>query len=173
MKRIILLAGGSLLLLGLVIPTTDIVSPDWTVLVTDTAGHPVEGARVTVFSQQYTVESHDTEETKVTDGDGRVHFAQRKLHAIGLIRLLGAIRNLDQGAHASFGVHTYLAASKRGYGDPSTLDLFAQNERERQAHGLAQQSSHVVLLQCPSGSSGFGCNFPGDPEKPVLPLKLK
>src|SRR4030088_2034141 len=110
MKRIILLAGASLLLLLLLLPTTDIVSPEWTVLVTDTAGHPVEGASVTVFSQQYTVESHDTEETKVTREDGRVHFPERKLHAIGLIRLLGAIRNLDQGAHASFGVHTYLAA---------------------------------------------------------------
>jgi hypothetical protein len=42
----------------------------------------------------HTVESHDTEETKVRGEDGRVHFAERKLHAIGLLRLLGAIRNL-------------------------------------------------------------------------------
>ncbi len=173
MKRIILLAGASLLLLWLLVPTTDIVAPEWAVLVTDTAGHPIEGASVSVFSQQYTVESHETEETKVTGEDGQVHFPERKLHAMGLIRLLGAIRNLDQGAHASFGVHTYLAASKRGYGNPSTLDLFAQNERESHAHGIAQQSSHVVLLQCPSDYSGFGCDFPNDPEKPVLPLKTR
>jgi hypothetical protein len=171
MKRIILPVVASLLLLWLLVPTTDIVSPEWIVLVTDTAGHPVEGASVTVFSQQYTVESHDTEETKVTGEDGRVHFPERKLHAMGLIRLLGAVRNLDQGAHASFGVHTHLAASKRSYGDPGTLDLFAQNERESEAHGLAQQSSHVVLVQCPPDYSGLGCDFPNDPEKPVLPLK--
>ena len=173
MKRIILLAGASLPLIWLLVPTTEIVSPEWTVLVTDTAGHPLKGASVTVFSQQYTVESEDTEQTEVTGEDGRVNFPERKLHAIGLIRLLGVIRNLDQGAHASFGVHTYLSASKRGYGDPSTLDLFAQNERESQAHGLAQQSSHVVLLECPSDYSGFGCDFPNDPEKPVLPLKTR
>lgn len=172
MKHIALLAGASLLLLWLLVPTTDIVSPDWTVLVTDTIGHPIRGATVTVYSQQYTVESTDDEKTKITGDDGRVQFDERRIRAMGLMRLLGVIRNLGQGAHASFGVHTWLTASKKAYGDPSTRDLFGQNERESKANGSARQSSHIVLLECPSDYSGFGCAFPNDPEKPVLPLKF-
>lgn len=166
MKRIVILAGASILILWLLVPTTDIVSPDWNVLVTDPTGHPIKGASVTVFSQQYTVESQDVESTKVTGEDGRVHFDERRIHPIGLVRLFGVVRNLDQGAHASFGVHTHLAASKSGYGEPNALDLFAQNERESRANGSSRQSSHVVLVQCASGFSGFGCTFPDDPEKP-------
>jgi hypothetical protein len=172
MKHILLITAASLLLLWLLVPTTDIVSPEWTVLITDTAGHPIESATVTVISQQYTTESQADEKTKLTDNDGRVHFDERRIHSMGLMRLLGAIRNLDHGVHASFGVHTYLMAYKEGFGDPSELGLFAQNERESHAHGAAQQSSHVVLLQCPPGYSGMGCDFPTDPEKPVLPLKF-
>jgi hypothetical protein len=172
MKRVVLLAAASLLVLWLLIPTTDIVSPDWQVLVTDTAGHPIKGASVTVFSQQYTVESQDVEITKVTGDDGRVHFDERRIHPIGLVRLIGVVRNLDQDAHASFGVHTHLHASKSGYGDPGTRDLFAQNEHDSRANGSARQSSRVVLLQCQPDYSGFGCAFPNDPEKPALPLKF-
>lgn len=171
MKRLILWIALVALLSWMFIPTTEIVSPEWTVLVTDTAGHPVEGASVTVFSQQYTVETQDTEETKVTGEEGRVHFSGRKIHAMGITRLLGVIRNLDQGVHASFGVHTHVHASKAGYGDPSALSLFGQNERESRARGRDQQLSHIVLQRCAVGYSGFGCDFPEDPEKPVLPLQ--
>jgi hypothetical protein len=172
MKRIILLTGPLLLLLWLLVPTTDVVSPEWTVLVTDTAGHPIRGASVTVFSQQYTIESQDAESTRVTDDDGSVHFEERRIRAMGLMRVFGAVRNLNQGAHASFGVHTHLAVAKKGYGDPSDRELFAQNERESRANRSARQSSRIVLLQCPPDYSGFGCAFPTDPEKPVLPLKF-
>ena len=171
MKRIVILIGASLLILWLLIPTTDIVSPDWNVLVTDTTGRPLKGATVTVFSQQYTVESQDVESTKITGEDGRVHFDERRIHPIGLLKLFGVIRNLDQGAHASFGVHTHLAASMNGYGDPNALDLFAQNERESRANGSSRQSSHVVLVKCPPGYSGFGCTFPDVPETPALTPK--
>ena len=173
MKRILLLPSSLLLLLWLFIPTTDVVSPQWTVLVTDTSGNPIAGAEVTVFSQQYTVETQDVETTKTTGKDGLVRFDERKIHPIGLMRLVGTIRNLDQGAHASFGVHTHLHAGKSGYGDPSTLQLFAQNERESGQNGFAAQSSHIILQACPLGYSGFGCSFPDDPTKPILPLKLK
>jgi hypothetical protein len=165
-KRIVILAGTLILILWLLIPTTDVVSPDWNVLVTDTAGRPIKGASVTVFSQQYTVEPQDVESTKVTGEDGRVHFDARRIHPIGLFKLIGVVRNLDQGVHASFGVHTHLAASKSGYGDPNALDLFAQNERESRANGSSRKSSHVVLVQCPSGFSGFGCTLPDDPATP-------
>jgi len=162
---------GLLLVVWLFIPTTDFVTPDWTVLVTDTAGLPLEGARVTVFSEQYTLESTDREETKLSDKDGLVHFDQRRLSATSFRRGLGVIRNvLSQGAHASFGVHTNVAASKPGYGEPSKLDLFSQNERQARATGGPKQVSHLVLVKCPTGYSGFGCSFPVDPEKPILPL---
>ena len=170
-KRMIVAIGAFMLLLWLFVPTTDLVAPDWNVLVTDTTGHPISDASVTIFSQQYTVESHDTESTAVTGDDGNVHFHSRRVRAIGIARLLGVLRNLNQGAHASFGVHTYLHADKKGYGDPSTLEMFAQNERESTANGAPQQSSHIVLMQCSPGYSGFGCDFPDDPAKPVLPLQ--
>jgi hypothetical protein len=172
MKRIIVIAGASLIFLWLFIPIPEVVSPDWAVLVTDAAGHPIPDAIVTVFSQDYTVETQDVEAAKVTGKDGLAHFDRRRIYVMGLMRLIGVIRNLDQGAHAGFGVHTHLHASKSGYGDPDALELFAQNERESRANGPAQQSSHVVLMQCQSGYSGFGCAFPDDPEKPVLPKKL-
>jgi hypothetical protein len=169
-RRVVLLVVASLLLLWLLVPKTEIVSPDWTVLITDKEGHPLQGASVTVFSQQYTVEAHDHEETRITGDDGVVSFKQRKIHSTGFMRLLGVVRNLDQGVHASFGVHTHLSASKQGYGDPTELALFGENERNSRANGSAQQTSHVVLLKCSSGYSGFGCDFPDDSAKPVLPL---
>jgi hypothetical protein len=164
------MVAAGLLLLWLLVPTTEIVSPDWTVTVTDTAGHPIQGATVSVTSQQYTVESDATEETKVTDNNGQVSFAKREIHAIGFMRLWGVVRNLDQGVHASFGVHTWLFANKKGFGEPSRLALFRQNELNSLASGSARQTSHLVLMKCPDGYSGQGCSFPDDSTKPVLPL---
>jgi hypothetical protein len=166
LKRILIFAGAALLLVWLLFPATDVVSPDWVVLVTDTDGHPITGASVTVFSQQYTIERVDHEETQVTGADGRVHFAERRIRAMNLIRVFGAFRNLDQGAHASFGVHTHLHASAKGYGDPSSLNLFAQNDRESHSNGEARRSSSIVLMKCPDGYSGFGCEFADDPNNP-------
>jgi len=171
LKRLLIFAGSALLLLWLLFPATDIVSPDWDVVVTDTDGHPIAGAPVTVFSQQYTIERVDHEETQITGADGRAHFRERRIHAMNLIRFFGALRNLDQGAHASFGVQTHLNASMKGYGDPSALNLFGQNERESRANGKARQSSHIILMRCPPGYSGIGCAFPDDPDRPVLPLE--
>jgi hypothetical protein len=74
----VLLVVATLLLLWLFVPTEEIVSPEWTVLVTDMAGHPIQGASVTVFSQQYTVESHDHEETGITGDDGSSEFQTAK-----------------------------------------------------------------------------------------------
>lgn len=170
MKRTILLASASLLLLWLLVPTTDVVSPRWTVLVTDTTGNPLAGAEVTVSSQQYTVETHDFEATKNTGKDGVVHFDERRIRANGLMRILGTIRNLDQGAHASFGVHTFIHANKGGYGDPSSIELFTQNDRASRANGAAAQSSHIILQACQPGYSGLGCSFPDDPSEPIRPL---
>lgn len=170
-KRILVWTMCAVVFLLLFVPTTDIATPDWTVFVTDTAGRPLEGAEVTVFSQQYTLETQDTEETKTTGKTGVVHFNERRVCAIGLVRLIGAIRNLDQGVHASFGVHTNIAAHKPGYGDPSKLELFAQNERESRANESSTQNSHLMLLQCSPGYSGLGCDFPDDPSRPVLPLQ--
>lgn len=167
----ILWIGLAALLLWMFIPSTDIVLPEWTVMVTDTAGQPLEGTSVTVSSQQYTVETHDTEETKLMGRDGRTHFSGRKVQAIGIVRLLGVIRNLDQGVHASFGVHTWVNASKAGYGEPSILSWSGQNDRESRAQGGGQQFSHLVLQKCSPGYSGFGCDFPDDPGKPVLSLR--
>ena len=171
MKHAIIIISLAGLLLWLLVPTTDIVAPHWSVVVSDTTGHPVEGARVTLFSQQCTLERVGTETEEITNRAGEVHFEGRKLRANGLVRLFGVVRNLDQGAHASFGVHTHLATFKEGYGDPSTLALFGRNERESRASGFALQSSRIILQHCSPGYSGFGCHFPVDPQKPVLPLK--
>jgi hypothetical protein len=170
--RIILPVVGVVLLLWLFIPTTDIVTPDWTVLVTDTNQHAIAGASVTVFSQQYTLEHTDTEDTQITDAQGHVHFNERKIHATNLQRIFGVLSDLlGQGAHAGFGLHTHVHANKDGYGDPSKLELFSQNERESTANVSARQTSHIVLMQCSPGYSGFGCDFPNDPSMPVLPLQ--
>ena len=159
------------MLMWLLIPAADIASPDWDVVVTDSDGHPIERATVTVSSQQYTLERVGHEETKVTDIDGRLHFDGRRIRAMNLMRLFGALRNLDPGAHASFGVHTYVYASAKGYGDPSSLAMFGQNERESRANGNERQSSRLFLMRCPPRYSGIGCAFPDDPSLPVLPLK--
>lgn len=159
------------MLVWLFFPAADIVSPDWDVLVTDTEGRPIGDASVTVFSQQYSVERDGHEETKNTSADGRVHFDERRIRAVNLIRLFGALRNLNQGAHASFGVHTHLHASAKGYGDPSSHDQFGQNERESRANGKARQSSSIVLIKCPLGYSGFGCAFPDESNKLSSPTE--
>jgi hypothetical protein len=172
MKRIALWTCAVLLLVCLLLPTTDIVSPDWSVLVTDTAGHPIKDASVTVDSQQFTVESESVMDTKQTGDDGRVHFDERQISAMGITRLIGVIRNLDQGAHASFGVHTFLLTNKKGYGQPSEMALLTQNDIASRANGSERQSSHVVLIQCQPGYSGLGCTHPDDPGKPILPLKF-
>jgi hypothetical protein len=158
-------------LVWLLFPAAYIVSPDWNVLVTDTDGHPIEGAAVTVFSQHYSIERDGHEETKITGADGRAHFNERRIRAMNLIRILGAIRNLSQGAHASFGVHTHLHAFAKGYGDPSSLDQFGQNEREGRAKGKSRQSSSIVLIKCLVGYSGLGCTFPDTSNVPSVPTR--
>jgi len=174
MKRYFILLPAVVLGLWLIVPTRDIVSPDWSVLVTDDSGQPIAGASVSVSEQQYTLESTDHEDDKVTGADGRVHFDGRRLWANGFRRVFGTVKNvLDTGVHASFGVHTHLHAWKAGYGDPSILEAFARNEREATAHGATTQISHIVLQKCPEHYGGFECDFPDDPSLPVLPLKTK
>jgi hypothetical protein len=82
--KYLILVAGVVVLAWLFIPRTDVVAPDWTVLVTDTSGDSIAGAEVTVFSQQYTTETQDTEQTAITGNDGYVHFTGRKIHANGL-----------------------------------------------------------------------------------------
>jgi hypothetical protein len=154
-------------------PTTDIVCPDWTVQVRETNGEPIEGAEVTASSQQYTLESRDVEQRKISGKDGTVHFDARRIRAIGLVRVLGAIVNIgSQGAHAGFGIHTSVYAYKRGFGDPSDLRLFTANDKNSTASGEPTQSSQLILMKCPPGYSGFGCDFPDDPSQPIKPLNL-
>jgi len=141
------LALAVIVVLWLVIPTKDIVSPDWDVLVTDMQDQPISGARVTDHSQQYTIEQRDIEEDATTGADGRVHFHQRTVWATGFRRLLGALGQLQYGPHGSFGVHTFVAAYKVGYADPMEVADFAQNERESRANGLAYQSSHPATAE--------------------------
>lgn len=161
----------ALLLLWLVFPKRDVVSPDWDVIVTDLQNQPIAGAQVTDFSQQYTLESQDTEENATTGIDGRVHFHMRTVRATGFRRLLGGLSQLQYGPHGSYGVHTHIHASKAGYGDPMKLEDFAKNERQSTANGEEHQSSHLQLLKCPQGYGGMGCGFPDDPSKPILPFK--
>ena len=160
-----------LLLIWLVFPKRDIVSPDWDVLVTDMHDQPIAGVQVTDFSQQYTLESQDTEESAITGADGRVHFHLRTIRATGFRRVLGGLGQLQYGPHGSYGVRTYIHANKDGYGDPMKLEDFAQNERESTAGGAEHQSAHLRLLKCPDGYGGIGCTFPADPSKPILPFK--
>ncbi len=159
-----------LLVLWLVIPTTDIVSPDWDVFVNDMNGQPIEAASVYDNSQQYTLESTETSVSKVTDHEGHVHFDERTIRANGFTRLLGVFRNLGQGPHASFGVHTWLFADKPGYGDPAKLAIFARNEREGSPNGQHHQIAQLTLQKCPPGYSGIGCAFSEDRSQPTLPL---
>lgn len=143
MKRIILWTGASLTLLWLLIPIPEVVSPDWTVFVTDAAGQPIPDATVTVFSQDYTVQTQGVETAKVTGKDGLVHFDKIRTYGMGLMKLFGAIRNLDQGAHASFGVHTFLHATKTGYGVPTAWPYLGKtNMRVGQT---AQSNSPPIL----------------------------
>lgn len=169
-RRWLLRLAGGLFALWLLVPTKDVVCPDWDVLVTDTQGTAIAGASVDADSQQYTLEQHGTSVSRMTDKNGRVHFNGRRVRANGFMRVLGVVKGLDQGAHASFGVHTWLFASKPGFGEPAELSLFGQNEREGRANGKAYQSSHLVLQRCAEGYGGIGCSFPDDMTKPVLPL---
>jgi hypothetical protein len=172
MKRTVVFCFGGLVLLGLLVPTRDNVTPEWDVFVSDMSGTPIPGADVAVSSQQYTLEHNDTQESKATDENGHVHFKRRTIWAPFLFRFVGVVGNIaSQGPHASFGVHTNIHANKKGYGDPSKLDLFGQNEREERANGPATQTSHIVLMKCAAGYSGFGCGFPDDPSLPPLPLQ--
>jgi hypothetical protein len=155
----------------LILPTQDVVAPTWNVVVTDTSNQPIAGVSVTAFAQQYTLESKDVEETKITGTDGGVQFSPRIIKANGLQRLIGTVGQIATfGAHSSFGTHTHIHADKAGYGDPAYLQLFAANEREERSTGAERQSSHIVLLKCPDRYSGMGCSFPQDPSLPIKPL---
>jgi hypothetical protein len=171
MRRRIFWILSVLCLLWLLIPTADNVAPDWTILVTDTEGHPISGASVTVFSRLYTHQSSVSVpgETQITSADGRVHFEERRIQTPGIQRLLLAIRSLTQEARPNFGTHTSVGAFKTGYGDPSELAVSAKNERESTANQSRRQESHLVLQKCKPGYGGKGCCFPDDPDKPILP----
>jgi hypothetical protein len=173
-RRTFTFIAGILLLAWLLIPTRDIVCPDWTVLVTDTSSHPLAGVSVTAFAQQYTLEKNDTEQSAATDANGTVHFHSRFVWANGLRRTLGVIENVSsQGPHASFGTHTHIHANKFGFGNPSELQLFAENERAETATGTKEQVSHISLMKCPDHYSGFGCDFPDNPSLPIKPLNTR
>ena len=71
----------------LIVPTREVVSPTWKVLVTDTSNRPISGASVTAYEQQYTLESKDVEQTEITGADGTVNFTPRFIWANGMRRL--------------------------------------------------------------------------------------
>jgi hypothetical protein len=168
MKRNFVLAIASLLVVWLFVPLTEVISPEWTVLVSDTAGRPIGGASVTVYPQHHPFESRDTEETQVTGDDGRTVFPQRKLRATGLARLYKSLVGLVEEPLANLGGHTFLVVSKPGFTQPSTPVLIALNERESLAHRRTRQYSHVVLSGCPPDSHQIGCDRPTVPDKDAL-----
>lgn len=80
-----------------------IAAPKWTVLVVDSGGSPVAGAKVRRVRQCYLSEPSSTEEDRITGVDGKVEFPEISNESGVWQVATGIIQNLRAGVHASFG----------------------------------------------------------------------
>jgi len=92
----------------LMLPIPYLASPEWTVLVTDEAGHPLQGMLVRLEYENYSTESNSHEVDLTTDSNGRTTFSANMGFAPLLSRLFYTARSAAALAHASFGPTAYV-----------------------------------------------------------------
>ena len=61
----------------LMLPIPYLASPEWTVLVTDEAGHPLQGMLVRLDYENYSTESNSHEVDLTTDSNERTTFSAK------------------------------------------------------------------------------------------------
>ena len=71
-RRLTVVVG--IVLLALLIPIPYLASPQWTIVVTDERGHPLQGLLLRLSYENYSVEDTDHEMDLYTDSAGRVIF---------------------------------------------------------------------------------------------------
>lgn len=110
MKKMIVV----IVLLFLCIPMPGTAAPDWSVIVVDEAGHPVEGITVRESFQNYSTEPRGHEYDQLTNSSGKAHFARiGAWNSMGR-RCIGFLMALNGGAHASVGTHAFVFAFGKG-----------------------------------------------------------
>jgi len=113
----VLIAVTAAILISAAVPIETKMSPAWRIQVAATgpSPQPLPKCRVTQIWQHYTFQSEGQEDRKLTDSEGWVEFPERSVKATLFERITGAIRNLNDGVHASFGPDVGLLVSCRGY----------------------------------------------------------
>lgn len=88
------------------------VVPAWKIQLVDEAGHPVRGALVRQFWQDYDTEEDGHMAEARSDEQGFVSFPARKVRRGNAVsRAMGRLRNtVELGAHAGFGIHVEIMA---------------------------------------------------------------
>lgn len=98
----------------LLIPIPYLASPDWTVRVTDEAGHPLAGILVRLSYENYSVENTSHEVDVNTDANGLATFSAKKNSASLLSRCYYTVHSAMALAHASFGPSAYVLVFGNG-----------------------------------------------------------
>lgn len=94
----------------LLVPIPYLASPEWSVTVTDEAGHPLSGMLVRLNYENYSVENNGHEIDLYTNASGRVAFPARRRFALTLSRCYYTALSASALAHASFGPSAYVDA---------------------------------------------------------------
>lgn len=102
------------ILLVLLIPIPYLASPEWTIVVRDEAGHPLEGMLLRLSYQNYSVEGADHESELYTDPDGTATFPAHRSSAPLLRRCYYTVRTAMTLTHASFGPSAYVLVFGQG-----------------------------------------------------------
>ena len=101
-------------LILLLIPIPYLASPQWTVIVTDEAGHPLEGMLVRLDYENYSVENTSHELEGHTDASGRTVFPPKRRIVPMISRCYFTIVSAMALAHASFGPSAYVLVFGQG-----------------------------------------------------------
>ncbi len=106
MRKLRLLAVA--VLVALLVPIPYLASPQWTIVVSDEAGHPLRGMLLRLSYENYSVEDSDHEIDLSTDSIGQVIFPAQRRSATLLTRFYYTARSAMALAHASFGPIAYV-----------------------------------------------------------------
>ena len=137
----IIRVAAAVLFVSALIPTPQIVAPDWKIRALDAAHRPLAGITIREVWQQYSLEDSSLEEDRLTDNRGEVRFPRRTHWTNFVGRLFGCARQISRtGIDASCGPHSYLVAFGNGV---DTLDWTDPGQEDGTT--MPWQSSTLVL----------------------------
>ena len=96
------------ILVATLIPIPYLASSEWSVMVVDEGGKPIQGLLVRLDYQDFSTERVSHEEDRNTDESGRATFAMHRSSASALRRCYYTALSATALAHASFGPSAYV-----------------------------------------------------------------